>query len=78
MDIGSHSIKVGYAGEDSPRSEISNIIAVHDKEVGDGGSSTIKERRYYIDPTEVMVPRGGQEAKTFFNQGVSKWTRCLS
>ncbi|KAH9390516.1 Actin-like 6A [Tyrophagus putrescentiae] len=70
MDIGSHSIKVGYAGEDSPRSEISNIIAVHDKEVGDGGSSTIKERRYYIDPTEVMVPRGGQEAKTFFNQGV--------
>ncbi|KAH9398086.1 Actin-like 6A [Tyrophagus putrescentiae] len=27
MDIGSHSIKVGYAGEDSPRSEISNIIA---------------------------------------------------
>ncbi|KAH9390566.1 Actin-like 6A [Tyrophagus putrescentiae] len=46
-----------------PVSEISNIIAVHDKEVGDGGSSTIKERRYYIDPTEVMVPRGGQEAK---------------
>lgn len=79
MDIGSYSIKVGYAGEDSPRSEINTIIGIHDsisatesKEGGQGQGPAIKERKYYIDPTELMVPRGGQEAKSFFNQGVSK------
>lgn len=87
MDIGQYSIKVGYAGEDSPRSEINTMIGIHDSlsTMVDQGPSTsnqvtattIKERKYYIDTTQIMVPRGGQEARSFFNNGISKFSFCL-
>ena len=85
MDIGHYSSKVGYAGEDSPRSEISTIIAVHDvptnlvaeldrfesSQSTTGGLQSGQERKHYIDTTKVMVPRAGQEIKTFLRDGIS-------
>ena len=89
MDIGHYSSKIGYAGEDSPRSEVSTIIAVHDaptkvaeeldrfessQSAPSSTSQSNRERKHYIDTTKVMVPRSGQEIKTFLRDGISK---CL-
>ncbi|KAH9416342.1 Actin-like 6A [Dermatophagoides pteronyssinus] len=80
FDVGSFSTKVGYAGEDAPKSEIPSIVAIHDApsklaaemdRVDSGSSSTgSKERRFYIDTTQVNVARPGQEIKTFLRDGM--------
>ena len=80
FDVGSFSTKVGYAGEDAPKSEISSIVAIHDAasklatemdRVDSGSTPTgSKERRFYIDTTQVNVARSGQEIKTFLRDGM--------
>ncbi|KAI2803330.1 Actin-like 6A [Blomia tropicalis] len=83
IDVGSYSCKVGYAGEDSPRSEIPTVIGVQDKskfaaELDRYKSDTETDRtkqlssqiNYYINPTEMIVPKSGQEVKTFLRDGI--------
>ncbi|KAI7692815.1 hypothetical protein SSS_02487 [Sarcoptes scabiei] len=77
FDIGSYSTKVGYAGEDAPKSEIPSIITIHDvpsKLATDldraESGVTSKERRYYLDTTQVHYPRSEQEIKTFLRDGM--------
>lgn len=90
IDVGSYSCKVGYAGEDSPRSEIPTVIGVQDKskfaaELDRYKSDTETDRtkqlssqiNYYINPTEMVVPKSGQEVKTFLRDGISKLNNLI-
>ena len=74
MDIGHCTSKVGYAGEDAPRSDITTIVGVHKAAAAaeSGAGTSLRETKYYIDTTQFMVPRSGQELKTFLRDGVSK------
>lgn len=68
---------MGYAGEDAPKSEISTIVARHEAPtVGDldnnesGATSSVRKRKYYVDLTEINVPRSGKEIESFLRDGM--------
>ncbi|XP_047541414.1 actin-like protein 6A [Vanessa atalanta] len=86
FDPGHHSLRVGYAQEDTPKADIPAVIGVGpathipeaEEKVPDGNvtqSNTKKdELRYYIDVTELHVPRPGMEVQTYMKDGqVENW-----
>lgn len=81
LDIGNHSTKVGYAGEDAPKSEIPSIVARHEaptisdlESVESNPTSSVRKRKYYVDLNEISVPRSGKEIETFLRDGlVENW-----
>lgn len=68
FDFGSHSTKVGYAGEDQPRAEIPSVVAVNDVHIGEQ-----TERKYFTGTNNVCSIRPGKEVKYFFKEGLSKF-----
>lgn len=68
FDFGSHSTKVGYAGEDQPRAEIPSVVAVNDVHHGEQ-----TERKYFTGTNNVCSIRPGKEVKYFFKEGLSKF-----
>ncbi|XP_026736367.1 actin-like protein 6A isoform X2 [Trichoplusia ni] len=87
FDPGHHSLRVGYAQEDTPKADIPAVVgtvsATHipdaEEKVPDGnvtqtGSKTGGELRHYIDITELHVPRAGMEVHTYMKDGqVDNW-----
>jgi actin-related protein len=78
FDIGTHSSRAGYAGEDTPKADVPTAIGVGPaKEVSmetDSGPVTQLERKYYIDSTYITVPREGEEINTPLRDGlVEDW-----
>ncbi|XP_044146995.1 actin-like protein 6A [Bufo gargarizans] len=69
FDIGSFSVRAGYAGEDSPLVDFpTSVGAVLDGE--DGGTPS----KYYIDPNLHEIPQENLEAITPFKEGmIDNW-----
>lgn len=53
LDIGSHSVRAGYAGEEQPKSVFPNCTGIFQQEE--------KDRKLYYDSTYLNVPRSGVE-----------------
>lgn len=83
FDIGHHSLRVGYAQEDSPKYEIPAMVGVC--EDANGNAATITEgmdldkkadsnitsnTKYYVDTTVLNVPRKGMEVTSYMKDGV--------
>lgn len=87
FDPGHHSLRVGYAQEDTPKADIPAIVGVGpathvpeaEEKVPDGnvtqtGTKAGNELRHYIDVTELHVPRTGMEVVTYMKDGqVDNW-----
>lgn len=80
FDIGSYSIRAGYAGEDSPKAEIpTHMSVVDDPDVAmetDHSEKSIKgpSKKYHIDTGAIKVPRKGAEISTFIKDGmIDNW-----
>ncbi|KJH40371.1 Actin [Dictyocaulus viviparus] len=65
FDAGSHSLRVGFAGEEYPKGDIPSFVAVQETEADedvdmDGGpeSNNVKKKRnVFIGTTKIVVPR---------------------
>lgn len=87
FDPGHHSLRVGYAQEDTPKADIPAVVGVGpathvpepEEKVPDGnitqsGTRAGNELRHYIDVTEVHVPRPNMEIHTYMKDGqVDNW-----
>ncbi|KAG8310081.1 actin-like protein 6B [Homalodisca vitripennis] len=82
FDVGHHSLRVGYAQEDSPKAEIPAVVGVSE----DGNSTAAiaesmevdkkldsnitSNSKYYVDTTVLSVPRKGMEIVSYMKDGV--------
>ncbi|CAI9597598.1 unnamed protein product, partial [Staurois parvus] len=79
FDIGSFSVRAGYAGEDCPKVDFPTTIGVVlDREDGstqmetDGEPNKPRGPTYYIDTNALRVPRENMEAFSPLKNGMSK------
>ncbi|KAM3955626.1 LOW QUALITY PROTEIN: brahma associated protein 55kD [Aphomia sociella] len=86
FDPGHHTLRVGYAQEDTPKADIPAVVGVGpathipeaEEKVPDGNitqsATKTGELRYYIDVTELHVPRPGMEVQTYMKDGqIDNW-----
>lgn len=83
FDLGHHSLRVGYAQEDTPKAEIPAVVGVGE----DGNGATKVEpmdiddkkpdsnitqngTKYYIDTTILHVPRKNTEVVSYMKDGM--------
>uniref|UniRef100_A0A672JT03 Actin-like protein 6A n=1 Tax=Salarias fasciatus TaxID=181472 RepID=A0A672JT03_SALFA len=77
FDIGSYSVRAGYAGEDCPKADFPTVIGVTlDREDGstpmetDGDKSKQSGTTYYIDTNQLRVPRENMEVMSPLKNGM--------
>ncbi|XP_022187474.1 actin-like protein 6B [Nilaparvata lugens] len=80
FDIGHHSMRVGYAQEDTPKAEIPSAVGVSEdgmimdnldpEKKPDPSSITTSGRKYYIDTTTLNVARKGTEVVNYMKDGM--------
>lgn len=84
FDLGHHSLRVGYAQEDTPKAEIPAVVGI--AEDGNGQPTKIEpmdiddkksdsnitqsKNKYYIDTTILHVPRPGMEVVSYMKEGM--------
>lgn len=83
FDPGHHSIRIGYAQEDTPKAEIPAVVGVGPEQPEtstdletktDSNISQTSGRKYYIDTTYVNVPRSNMEIQTYMKEGmIDNW-----
>lgn len=81
FDIGSFSIRAGYAGEDMPKAEFPSTVGVVEDVVDTpmqtddtNSSQPEKQKSYHFDTVNIKVPRKGKEMVTFLKEGmVNDW-----
>jgi len=82
FDPGHFSIRVGYAGEDSPKSEIPSFVGLSDApktEAMDVDGKTmdtanIKNKKYHIDTVALHYPKKGMDISTYIKDGmIENW-----
>ena len=61
FDIGSHSVRVGYAGEDCPKADFPTPIGVQAAEIAK--TKTENDRVYSIGTGQILLPKEGMELK---------------
>lgn len=84
FDLGHHSLRVGYAQEDTPKAEIPAVVGIGE----DGNCATTKAEpmdiddkkpdnnvtqsgsKYYIDTTILHVPRKNMEVVSYMKDGM--------
>lgn len=84
FDLGHHSLRVGYAQEDTPKAEIPAVVGIAD----DGNSMATKVEpmdiddkkpdnnitqsgpKYFIDTTQLHVPRKNMEVVSYMKDGM--------
>uniref|UniRef100_A0A3B3U5Z6 Actin-like 6A n=1 Tax=Poecilia latipinna TaxID=48699 RepID=A0A3B3U5Z6_9TELE len=83
FDIGSYSVRAGYAGEDCPKADFPTVIGVTiDRDDGstpmetDGDKSKQSGTTYYIDTNQLRVPRESMEVMSPLKNGMSKYSVC--
>uniref|UniRef100_A0A8C1KDH7 Actin-like 6A n=2 Tax=Cyprinus carpio TaxID=7962 RepID=A0A8C1KDH7_CYPCA len=79
FDMGSYSVRAGYAGEDCPKADFPTVIGVTlDREDGstpmetDGEKGKQSGTTYYIDTNQLRVPRESMEVMSPLKNGMSK------
>lgn len=77
FDVGHHSFRAGYAGEDSPKAEIPSQVGVITELTENGhmdvdGHPPVPDKKYFIDTVSVNVPRKGMEMTSFLKDGMSE------
>uniref|UniRef100_A0A4W6FGX9 Actin-like 6A n=1 Tax=Lates calcarifer TaxID=8187 RepID=A0A4W6FGX9_LATCA len=77
FDIGSYSVRAGYAGEDCPKADFPTVIGVTlDREDGstpmetDGDKGKQGGTTYYIDTNQLRVPRENMEVMSPLKNGM--------
>ncbi|TVK90630.1 Actin-like protein 6A [Bagarius yarrelli] len=77
FDIGSYSVRAGYAGEDCPKADFPTVIGVTlDREDGttpmetDGDKSKQSGTTYFIDTNQLRVPRENMEVMSPLKNGM--------
>ncbi|XP_004533520.1 actin-like protein 6B [Ceratitis capitata] len=85
FDPGHHSLRVGYAQEDTPKAEIPSVVGVApsapdtNMDIETKTDSNITQnnadaRKYYVDTTYVNVPRTQMEIQTYMKDGmIDNW-----
>lgn len=83
FDPGHHSIRVGYAQEDTPKAEIPSVVGVGPEDPDtstdletktDNNITQSSGRKYYVDTTYVSVPRSYMEIQTYMKDGmIDNW-----
>uniref|UniRef100_A0A671Z004 Actin-like 6A n=1 Tax=Sparus aurata TaxID=8175 RepID=A0A671Z004_SPAAU len=84
FDIGSYSVRAGYAGEDCPKADFPTVIGVTlDREDGstpmetDGDKGKQSGTTYYIDTNQLRVPRENMEVMSPLKNGMKKLTELM-
>uniref|UniRef100_A0A8C5CFD1 Actin-like 6A n=1 Tax=Gadus morhua TaxID=8049 RepID=A0A8C5CFD1_GADMO len=79
FDIGSYSVRAGYAGEDCPKADFPTVIGVTlDREDGstpmetDGEKTKPSGTTYFIDTNQLRVPRENMEVMSPLKNGMSE------
>ena len=84
FDPGHYSLRVGYAGEDCPKSEIPSVVGVSPDTEGDGGESMDIDggtpskkdfkKKYSIGTTSLNFPKKDCEISTYLKDGmIDNW-----
>uniref|UniRef100_A0AAY5EU78 Actin-like 6B n=1 Tax=Electrophorus electricus TaxID=8005 RepID=A0AAY5EU78_ELEEL len=81
FDIGSFSIRAGYAGEDCPKADFPTSLGAHVEEEGPAEMGSEQEntsgRSFYLDTTALHVPRAGVELISPLKNGMKKLTELM-
>uniref|UniRef100_A0AAQ4R505 Actin-like 6A n=1 Tax=Gasterosteus aculeatus aculeatus TaxID=481459 RepID=A0AAQ4R505_GASAC len=84
FDIGSYTVRAGYAGEDCPKADFPTVIGVTiDREDGstpmetDGDKTKQSGTTYYIDTNQLRVPRESMEVMSPLKNGMKKLTELM-
>jgi len=79
FDPGHFSLRVGYAGEDFPKSEIPSYVGTSpddtpDPSSTDTGADAKKKKKYHIDTVSVNYPKKDMELNSFMKDGmIDNW-----
>jgi len=81
FDPGHHSFRVGFAGEDCPKSEIPSVVGISQEEVvkteAGGGMETeqkVSKNKYHIDTAALHFAKKGMEVQSYLKDGmVDDW-----
>jgi actin-related protein len=81
FDIGHYSFRGGYAGEDSPKTDIPTMVGVinelvesNSMDIDSNGhqNNLTQQKKYFIDTTSIYKPRKNMEMTTFLKDGMSQ------
>lgn len=81
FDPGHYSLRVGYAGEDSPKSEIPSVVGISHDTDGvktenmevDGkpvDTANVAKKKFHIDTPALHFPKAGMEVSTYIKDGM--------
>ncbi|PIO73021.1 Actin [Teladorsagia circumcincta] len=78
FDAGSHSLRVGFAGEEYPKGDIPSYVAVQEVEPdedvemkeGTESNNVKKKRNMFIGTTKIVVPRPRTTIQSFMKDGM--------
>ncbi|CAJ0923826.1 unnamed protein product, partial [Mesorhabditis belari] len=70
FDAGSHSFRIGFAGEELPNFDIPSVAGIHEYETNDENSIMRREKKVHIGTTKMTVPRSNCEMKNFMHDGM--------
>jgi len=81
FDPGHHSFRIGFAGEDCPKSEIPSMVGVSQEEVvktesggGMEAESKVTKNKYHIDTAALHFAKKGMEVQSYLKDGmVDDW-----
>jgi actin-related protein len=82
FDPGHYSLRIGYAGEDLPKSEVPAVVGVSDDigrkeqdaamDVDNGAASSVtsSEKKYHIDTVALNYAKAGMETASYMKDGM--------
>uniref|UniRef100_A0A0N4YHG9 Actin n=1 Tax=Nippostrongylus brasiliensis TaxID=27835 RepID=A0A0N4YHG9_NIPBR len=82
FDAGSHSVRVGFAGEEYPKGDVPSYIAVQEVEADEDmeikekseSNNLKKKRNIFIGTTKIIVPRPKTTIQSFMKDGmIEEW-----
>lgn len=89
IDIGSHTTRAGYAGEDTPKADFPSYVGIIEEYVDKtesmdtSGSESTKpiirqtQKRYLIDTMSIKSPQPNMNIQSFLKDGlIDDWDLC--
>lgn len=70
LDVGTHTTRAGYAGEDTPKVIVPTSHGYLDADAAEG-----RVRKYFVGEEGVSVWRDGMEVGSCMADGIGKWNR---